>query len=492
MNSTQTSASPTLAAGEQEQRGVRRALHVRHLVMIALGGVIGSGLFVSSGYTIGQAGPLGAVIAYLVGALIAWMVMTCLGELAVQYPVSGGFHIYAYKAISPAAGFATAWLYWLCWVAALGSEFTASALLMQRWFPHVEVWVWCLVFAAVLFTLNAFSVKWFGEAEFWFSLMKVAAIVVLIVVGTAAIFGFHSPGSQAPLLGNFSTPQGLFPTGIGGVLVTILAVFYAFSGTELIAIAAGETAQPEKAIPQAIRVTLLRLVLFFVGAIVVIAALVPYDQASLTGDDSVEASPFVAVFDLVGIPYAADIMAIVIIIALLSAGNSGLYACSRLLYSMAETNQVPAALGRVTKRGVPLLAILISLLGGLASLVSSVVSPGVVYLALVSIAGFAVVAVWMVIVIAHILNRRHLLAHGGSLDSLAYRAPGYPWIPYIALAACAISLIAVAFDPNQVAALLFGIPFVLICLGIHRFLIERRPTPKTTASGGSSPATVAK
>lgn len=452
---------------------IRRSLEVRHMVMLALGGVIGSGLFISSGYTITQAGPLGAVIAYLVGAVVAWLVMACMGELAVQYPEAGGFHIYAYKAISPATGFTTAWLYWLCWVAALGSELTAVGLLMQRWFPDVSVWVWSLVFAAALFFINALSVRGFGEAEFWFSLIKVMAVVALIVVGAAAIFGFGTDGA-APLFSNFRTPDGYFPTGASGVIITILAVFYAFSGTELIAIAAGEAKDPQHSVPLALRTTIFRLVVFFVGAITVIAALIPWEKLQhISGDESVENSPFVVIFDLVGIPYTADIMAAVIIIALLSAGNSGLYACSRLLYSMAKVGQLPQVFAHTTQRGVPLFAISISLLAGLVALISSVVSPGAVYLALVSIAGFSVVAVWIVIVISQMRNRLRYLAEGGKLEDLSFRTPGYPVVPILALAACIVSLVAVAFDPSQVAALYFGIPFVILCYLVHG-LMQRR------------------
>jgi S-methylmethionine transporter len=200
--------------------GLRRSMGPRHLVMIAMGGVIGSGLFLSSGYTISQAGPLGAVIAYLIGAFVVYLVMACLGELAILYPVSGAFHIYAARSIGPATGFATAWLYWLCWAVAIGSEFTASGLLMQRWFPDVEVWVWCLVFAAVLFGFNAVSSKFFGESEFWFAIVKVAAIIGLIVLGGAALFGFRplGGGGEHPFLfENFATEGGLFPNGFTGV-----------------------------------------------------------------------------------------------------------------------------------------------------------------------------------------------------------------------------------------------------------------------------------
>ena len=432
----------------------------RHLIMIAMGGVIGSGLFLSSGYTISQAGPLGAVIAYLVGAFVVYLVMACLGELAIAYPVSGAFHIYAARSIGPATGFATAWLYWLCWAVAIGSEFTASGLLMQRWFPGVDVWVWCVVFAAILFGLNAISSRFFGESEFWFSIVKVGAIIALIVLGGAALLGFQplsESGNHPFLFENFNTSGGLFPNGFSGVLVTALAVFYAFSGSELIGVAAGETTDPARNIPKAMRSTVIRLLIFFVGAIAVIAATVPFDQVGL------DESPFVTVFSSVGIPYAADIMNFVIITALLSAGNSGLFSCARMLYSLSDEGHAPKALKRLTKRGIPLVALSVSMLGGLASLISSVVAPETVYLALVSVAGFAVVGVWMSITASHFFHRRAFVRKGGQVADLAYKAPFFPLVPILAFTLCLISLVGIAFDPNQVAALYFGIPFVAAC-----------------------------
>lgn len=442
----------------------------RHLIMIAMGGVIGSGLFLSSGYTISQAGPLGAVIAYLVGAFVVYLVMACLGELAIAYPVSGAFHIYASRSIGPATGFATAWLYWLCWAVAIGSEFTASGLLMQRWFPDVEVWVWCLVFAAILFGFNAVSSKFFGESEFWFAIIKVGAIIALIVLGGAALFGFHplsESGNHPVMLENFNTSGGLFPNGFTGVLVTALAVFYAFSGSELIGVAAGETTDPARNIPKAMRSTVVRLLIFFVGAIAVIAATVPFEQVGL------DESPFVTVFSSVGIPYAADIMNFVIITALLSAGNSGLFSCARMLYSLADEGHAPKALKRLTRRGIPLVALSVSMVGGIASLISSVVAPETVYLALVSVAGFAVVGVWMSITASHFFHRKAFVRNGGSVKDLAYKAPLFPLVPILAFALCLISLVGIAFDPQQIAALYFGVPFVGACYAYFYFRYRR-------------------
>ncbi len=442
----------------------------RHLVMIAMGGVIGSGLFLSSGYTISQAGPLGAVLAYLVGAFMVYLVMSCLGELAIAYPVSGAFHIYAARSIGPATGFTTAWLYWLCWAVAIGSEFTASGLLMQRWFPQVDVWIWCVLFAAILFSLNAISSRVFGESEFWFSIIKVGAIVVLIVLGGAALLGFHplAAGGEHPMLfENFATTSGLFPNGFTGVLVTALAVFYAFSGSELIGVAAGETANPETSIPKAMRTTVIRLLIFFVGAIAVIAATIPYEQVGL------DESPFVTVFSSIGIPFAADIMNFVIITALLSAGNSGLFSCARMLFSLSEEGHAPKAFRRLTKRGIPLLALSVSMVGGLASLICSVVSPELVYLALVSVAGFAVVGVWMSITASHFFHRRAFVRNGGDVSTLSYTAPLYPLVPILAFSLCLVSLVGIAFDPNQIYALYFGIPFVVGCYVFFHFKYGR-------------------
>ena len=444
--------------------GLLRTMTSRHLVMIALGGVIGSGLFVSSGYTIAQAGPLGAVLAYAVGALVAYMVMSGLGELSARHPVAGGFHAHATRDLGPAWGFATAWLYWLCWAVALASEFTAAGLLMQRWFPSISVWVFSLVFAALLFALNATSSRVFGETEFWFALIKVAAVLLVIVVGAATIIGIN-PASDAGVIGlsNFSTEGGLFPAGITGVLVTVLSVFYAFSGTELIGVAAGEAKNPQLSIPRAIRTAVVRLAVFFIGAIVVVAAIIPFAEAGANE------SPFVTVLDVAGLPAGADIMNFVIITALLSAGNSGLYSCARMLHSMGAAGQAPKVLSKTNSRGIPMLALSLSILGGLVSLFSSFIAAQSLFMALVSIAGFAVVAVWIVICASHLSFRRHYVALHGSTDSLPYRAPLFPILPIIALVLLGASLVGVAFDPVQRPALYFGVPFTLACLAYYRW-----------------------
>lgn len=446
-----------------------RKMSARHVQMIALGGVIGTGLFLSSGYTIHQAGPLGTVIAYLVGALIVYAVMLCLGELTVAMPYTGAFHVYAKNLIGPATGFTVAILYWLTWTIAMGSEFTAAGLIMRRWFPHTPVWWWSLLFIIIILLSNIFTVRGFAESEFWFAAVKVVAIVAFIVLGALAMVGIiHIHGYQhAPLLTNF-TKNGLFPNGLGGLFTTMLTVNFAFSGTELIAITAGETKEPEKTIPKAIHTTLWRLVLFFVGSMVVMSALIPYKEAGVTQ------SPFVYVFNQMGIPYAADLMNFVVLTAIISAANSGLYASTRMLWSLANERTLPAVIAKTNKRGIPVLALLLSMLGGILALLSSVYAAGTVYLVLVSVSGLAVVFVWIAIALCEIIFRRHFLAAGHQVSELKYHTPWYPVIPWFAFIASTLSCILIWFDPAQRIGLYCTVPFVILCYATYYALAAWR------------------
>jgi len=441
-----------------KQTHLNRQMESRHVLMISLGGVIGTGLFLSSGYTIHQAGPIGTLLAYTIGAILVYLVMLCLGELAVAMPYTGAFHVYAKKYIGPGTGFTVAILYWLTWTIALGSEFTAAGLIMQTWFPHSPTWLWSLFFMVVIFTVNALSVRWFAEAEFWFASIKVVAIIAFIVLGGLAIVGWlplHGH-TTAPLLSNY-TKNGWFPNGFGGVFTTMLTVNFAFSGTELIGITAGEAKDPARTIPTAIRTTLWRLIIFFVGSMFVMAALIPYKQAGVTQ------SPFVLVFKEIGIPYAADIMNFVVLTAIMSAANSGLYASTRMLWSLANEGTISKVFKRTTKIDVPLIALITSMLGGILALLSSVYAAGSVYLVLVSISGLAVVIVWMAIALSEINFRKAYVKSGKNLADLTYKTPGYPIVPWLAFILSGLSCVLIWFDPNQRIALYYTVPFVLIC-----------------------------
>jgi len=451
----------------------KRTMKARHLVMLSLGGVIGTGLFFNTGYIISTTGAAGTLLAYLIGAFVVWLVMVCLGELSVAMPETGAFHVYAARYLSPATGYTVAWLYWLTWTVALGSSLTAAGFCMQYWFPQVPVWIWCLVFCIAIYLLNVISTRFFAEGEFWFSLIKVITIIAFIILGAGAMFGFIplKDGTAAPGLSNL-TAHGWLPNGVLPILMTMVAVNFAFSGTELIGIAAGETQNPQKVLPLAIRTTVARLIIFFIGTVLVLAALIPMDQAGIVK------SPFVLVFEKIGIPWAADIINFVILTAILSAANSGLYASGRMLWSLANENTLPRAFARVNKRGVPLFAITMSMIGGLLALFSSVIAPDTVFVALSAISGFAVVAVWLSICASHFMFRRHHLQQGKSLNALAYRAPLYPLTPILGFLLCLMACIGLAFDSTQRIALWCGIPFVLLCYGAYHVTHKNKKFPE--------------
>ncbi|MGJ8526756.1 Amino-acid permease RocC [Halomonadaceae bacterium LMG 33818] len=463
-------------AQQDSDQELKTGMQTRHMVMLALGGVIGTGLFLSSGYSINQAGPLGAVLAYAIGALVMYMVMVCLGELAVYTPNSGSFSVYATRYLGPGTGYTIAWLYWLNWTVAIGSEFTGAGMLMQHWYPNVPVWSWSLLFGVVILALNLFSVKIFAETEFWLSLIKVATVIVFLAVGIWLILGFpHRGDIHTHYLDNF-TREGLFPTGIWSVFMTLVVVLFAFSGSELVGIASGEAEDPQNSLRKAIRVTIARLAIFFIGTIIVLAALIPREDAN------VEQSPFVTVFSHVGLPYVGDIMNLVILTAMLSAANSGLYASARMLWTLGNQGFISKRYTRVSRFGAPVNAVLLSLLGALASLASSIYAPGTVYLALISISGFASVVVWMVIAAAQMAFRRQYVKRGGDVKDLHYRVRFYPWVPIGAILFCLIACVGMACDPGQRISIYFSIPFIIWCYIFYRIKMKYRARKSAAVS----------
>jgi arginine/ornithine permease len=447
---------------------LQRTMKSRHLFMISLGGVIGSGLFLGSGYTINEAGPIGAILAYMVGGFIMFLTMLCLGELSVAMPVSGSFQTYTTKFIGPATGFALGWLYWLGWSVTVALEFLAAGQLMERWFPDTPTWIWSAIFAAILFTLNSLSAKAFGEAEFWFSSIKILAIILFIALGGAALFGIidMKGGQAAPFLSNF-TAHGFLPNGFTALIITMIAVNFSFQGTELIGIAAGESKDPEKTIPKSIKQTVWRTLFFFVLAIFVVAGLIPMEKAGVVE------SPFVVVFDSIGIPYAADIMNFVILTALLSVGNSGLYAATRMLYAMSKEKMTSPLLAKVNKRGVPFNALLLTLGISLLSLLSGFFAAETVFVWLLSVAGLGAQVGWISITASQIAFRRKFIREGGKVEDLKFKTPFYPVLPIIALTLNCIVLGSLAFDSEQRLALYLGVPFVIACYLIYHFRIKK-------------------
>ncbi len=442
-------------ADGKERLQLTRALASRHIFMLSLGGVIGTGLFMGSGVTINQGGPAGAVLAYLVAGVLMYLVMVCLGELSVQMPVSGSFQAHATRFIGPATGFMIGWVYWMSWASTVGLEFTAAGMLMTRWFPEVPVWLWSGFFVVVLFSLNALATRAFGEAEYWFAGIKVAAILVFIVVGGLVIFGGIElkSGAPAPMFSNL-VGERLFPNGLSAVFAVMMTVVYAFQGCEIMGVAAGETERPEKSIPRAVRNVVFRVLIFYVLAIVVLSAIIPWQQAGLME------SPFVQVFDMVGIPYAADLMNFVILTAILSVGNSGLYASTRILWAMSRTGMAPRGLSKLSARGVPLYALLITLCFALLSLLTSVVAADTLFMVLMAVSGMSGTVTWIVIAYAQYRFRREYMASGGTVAELKYAAPLFPLVPLACIAVCCSLFVFLALDPTQRPSLYWGFGFI--------------------------------
>ena len=450
-----------------ETKALKRAMSTRHLVMLSLGGAIGTGLFLGSGEVIAQTGPVAAIIAYILGGLIAYMVMLCLGELAVHMPVAGSFGAYAQKYIGPGTGYMISWVYWLTWTATLGTEFTAAALLMQEWFPHISMWIWTIIFAITIFALNLSSTRIFAASEFWLALVKVVTVVAFIILGLLAIFSlipFHGAES-APLFHNL-TAQGWFPQGLVPIFTTMLIVNFAFSGTELIGVAAGETKDPAVNVPKAINAAIWRLLIFFVGTIVVISALLPFQVAGL-GGESVSNSPFVTVFNYIGIPYADDIMRFVIITALLSAANSGLYAASRMMWSLSAQRQLPQVFSRLSSSGTPVIALVVTMFGAIPGLLSEHFAPETIFKNLLGIAAFTMVIVWMSICWSQFNFRRAWYKAGHSAKDLKFAAPLYPIVPILGFVFCFITGLSMAADPEMQAGFIGCLLFIAACYLSH-------------------------
>ena len=397
-----------------------------------------------------------------------YLVMVCLGELSVQMPVSGSFQAHATKYIGPATGFMIGWVYWMSWATTVGLEFTAAGMLMQRWFPGVPIWYWSALFVALLFGINALATRAFGEAEYWFAGVKVLAILSFIVVGALVIFGVIDlpSGAPAPMFDNLKG-DSLFPNGLPAVFAVMMTVVYAFQGCEIMGVAAGETDQPEKSIPRAVRNVVFRVLIFYVLAVMVLAAIIPWQQAGLVE------SPFVQEFDMVGIPYAADLMNFVILTAILSVGNSGLNASTRILWAMSKSGMAPKALSPLSKQGVPLRALAITLCFALISLMTSFIAADTLFMVLMAVSGMAGTVTWIVIALAQYRFRRQFLREGGQLEQLKYRAPWFPLVPLLCIVLCSSLFVFLALDETQRPSLYWGSGFIALCYGAY-YLMQRK------------------
>ncbi|SPA40455.1 lysine-specific permease, APC family [Cupriavidus taiwanensis] len=477
---TDSSSRPALAPhGHQhpvvEHDDLQRKLKARHLTMIAVGGAVGTGLFVASGASIAQAGPGGALLMYMLIGLMVYCLMTSLGELAVHMPVAGSFVTYSALYVDEGFGFALGWNYWFSLAVTIAVELTAAQLVMQYWFPDMPGVLWSAGFLLLMFGLNAFSVRGFGEAEYWFALVKVVTVVVFLGVGLLMIFGIMQGGPQSGWR-NFTIGDAPFVGGIPAMFGVAMIAGFSFLGTETVGVAAGEAERPAITIPRAIRQTFWRILLFYVLAILVIGVLIPYTDPNLLRNDvtDVGVSPFALVFRHAGLAFAAGLMNAVVLTALLSAGTSSMYVSTRILYGLAVSRRAPRVFARLTPNGVPFYALLATTGIGALCFLSSLLGNKTAYLWLLNTSAMTGFIAWLGIAVSHYRFRRGMARQGHDLGKLAYRSPLYPFGPVFSAVLCLVIIggqnyQAFADIPNrwpEIVATYIGVPvFLVLWLG---------------------------
>lgn len=453
-----------------KENKLKRSLKTRHMNMIAIGGALGTGLFLASGASISTAGPGGALTAYAVIGIMVYFIMTSLGEMATYLPVPGSFGTYATRFVDPALGFAIGWNYWLNWAITLAVEIVAGALVMKFWFPDTPAIVWSSIFLVALVILNYLSTKAYGESEYWFASIKVAMVLIFLTIGTLLIFGVI--GDASPGTSNWTNGDAPFVGGLGSIIGIFMIAAFSFQGTEIVGIAAGESENPEKNVPKAINNVFWRILLFYIGTMIVIGFLLPYTDPNLlkTGVESVAVSPFTLVLHRAGFSAAASLMNFVILTAVLSCGNSGLYASTRMLYAMAKEGEAPAIFADVNKQGVPTKALFFTACFGLLAFLTSLIGEGTAYTWLLNLSGMTGFVVWVGIAICHYRFRRAFVAQGKDLSTLKYKAQLFPFGCVFALVLCILVMLGQNYgaftgnsiDWNGALATYIGIPIILI------------------------------
>jgi len=430
----------------EREQGLKRRLTAGQMGMIAIGGAIGTGLFLGSKFAIGFAGP-SVILSYAIGGLIALLLMSALAEMTVAHSTSGSFGAYAEHYISPLAGFLVRYCYWSCCVLAVGAEVTAIAEYMRHWFAGVADWVWVLLFSSALIATNAMSVKTFGTVEYWFSTIKVSAIMAFIVLGAYVVWGNPQYGVQ-----HYHAHDGFLPNGLWGMWVAVVISIFSYISIEMIAVAAGEAEDPEQAVKKAFRSTIVRLVIFYLLTLSLIVAIVPWNQTSEGG------SPFVTVMQAINIPFAADIINFVVLVAALSAMNSMLYITTRMMFSLSRAGHAPAALGKLSRQGTPLNALLLSSSGIAVAVLLSALYPKTAFTLMMSISMFGAMFTWMMIFITHYFFRRHWEDTGK--PRLSFRMAGFPFLTLFGAAAMLALMITTVFTQVFQMTLAFGLSFL--------------------------------
>ncbi|NFG40457.1 amino acid permease [Clostridium botulinum] len=438
-----------------ENQKLSRGLKNRHVQLLAIGGAIGTGLFLGSGRSIHLAGP-SILFAYMITGIICFFIMRALGELLLSNLNYHSFVDFVYDYLGDRAAFITGWTYWFCWISLAMADLTATGLYIQYWFPNIAQWVPSLIFLVILLIMNLTTVKLFGEMEFWFSLIKVVAILALIIIGTFMIIKGFSTDAGISSFTNLWSHGGWFPNGVRGFVLSFPMVVFAFTGIELVGLTAGETENPEYVIPKAINNIPIRIIIFYIGALTVIMSIYPWN--SINPDKS----PFVQVFAAVGIAAAASIVNFVVLTSAASACNSGIFSTSRMVYSLAKENNAPKSMKKLTSHQVPSNATMFSAAVILISVILNYIMPEGVFVLITSISTFCFIFIWVIIVICHLRYRK---TNPELATKSKFKMPLYPIINYIILVFFAFVIVVLALN-NETRVAIFVTPIWFIILGV--------------------------
>lgn len=467
--------TPGFAHITAREQGLQQTLSSAQLSMIAIGGAVGTGLFLGSAFAISFAGP-SVLLSYSIGALIALLLMGALAEMTVAHPTSGSFGAYAEHYLSPLAGFLVRYSYWSAVVFAVGTEVTAIAVYMRLWYPDVPGAVWILTFSAALIAVNAANVRVFGVVEYAFSLFKILAIAACILLGAYVIL--KAPANSGIGLANYTAHGGFFPHGLRGTWIAVIVAIFSYFSIEMVAVAAGEARDPQRAITHALRATAVRLIVIYLLSLAVTLAIIPWNQA-VNGDDGA-ASPFVLVAAATHLPHAAGILNLVVLIAALSAMNSQIYITTRMLFSLARAGDAPRSVGALNSRGVPLPALLLSTAGIALATVLNALFPATAFTLMISISIFGALFTWLMIFVTHLRFRRaHAHTH------LAFRLPGAPYTTLTGIALLLAILLTTPFTTQFRLTLAYGLPFLALLTAI--FHLRQRHSPPSTETLPSFP-----
>lgn len=451
---------------QAQTTGLKRGLSARHIRFMALGSAIGTGLFYGSASAIQMAGPA-VLLAYLIGGAAVYMVMRALGEMAVHNPVAGSFGQYASTYLGPMAGFILGWTYAFEMVIVGLADVTAFGIYMGFWFPEVARWIWVLGIVFVIGGLNLCTVKVFGEMEFWMSLLKVGAIIAMILGGFGIMaFGIGSSTTgHVASVSNLWTQGGFMPNGIGGLIASFAVVMFAFGGIEIIGVTAGEAKDPQHVLPKAINAVPLRILLFYVLTLFVLMSIFPWQQIGSNG------SPFVQIFDNLGISSAATILNIVVISSAISAINSDIFGAGRMLFGLSQQGHAPKTFGQLSRHGVPWMTVVVMSAALLGGVLLNYLIPENVFVLIASIATFATVWVWLMILLTQVAMRRSMSAE--QVAQLKFAVPFWPYAPMAAIAFMAFIFGVLGYFPDTQAALIVGV--VWIALLVLAYLLWVKP-----------------